>query len=225
MSLLDPDPPRASLRTRLDRLLLRAQRAVLRRRRLLAALLAAAAVWTGLGAVASPSLATVPVLVAARDLPAGTILAATDLVEVGFRPGTAPVGAVRSEVAVTGRSLAAPMTKGEPITLVRLVGADLAAALSGRRAVPVRLPDPGMVALLEVGDQVDLIAASPKDGSVSTVAVGVPVLALPDLDAEVGVTASGLPGRLVILGLTPTEIAPVTSATLSEFLTYTWSER
>ena len=205
--------------------MLRAQRAVLRRRRLLAALLAATAVWTGLGVVAPPTPATVPVLVAARDLPAGTLLTDADLVEIGFRPDTAPVGAARSEGAVTGRILAAPLMQGEPITLVRLVGADLAAAQPGRRAVPVRLPDPGMVALLEVGDQVDLIAASPKDGAVSTVAVGVPVLALPAPDQGTGATASGLPGRLVILGLTPTEIAPVAAAALSEFLTYTWSAR
>ncbi|MAS56800.1 MAG: hypothetical protein CMJ44_19645, partial [Pimelobacter sp.] len=115
---------------------------------------------------------------------------------------------------------------GEPVTAVRLVGADLARAHPGRRAVPVRLPDPGMVTLLEVGDLIDLLATDPEQGNVSTVAHAVPVLALPrDDEAGSGVTASGLSGRLVIVALAPAEVAPVTAAALRAFVTYTWSER
>ena len=165
-----------------------------------------------------------PVLVAARDLPAGTSLTAGDLASVRFRPGSAPSDVVPDADDVAGRLLAAPVTEGEPITSVRLLGADLAAAHPGLRAVPLRLPDPGMVALLEVGDQIDLVATDPEDGQVSTVAAGVPVLALPS-DPGGSVTASGLPGSLVVVGLAPGGIAPVASAVLRTFVTYTWSAR
>jgi Flp pilus assembly protein CpaB len=212
-------------RVRLDRARLRVRRAVLRRRRLLAALLTGVAVAAGLSATSSPTPATRLVLVAARDLPAGAVLAAEDLRQVGFRPGTEPSGALTDAAPLAGRLLAGPVGAGEPVTAVRLVGADLAAAQPGRRAVPVRLPDPGMVALLEVGDRVDLVAADPEDASVTTVARGVPVLALPAVDAGGSATASGLPGGLVVVGLTVAEVAPVTAAALRSFVTYTWSER
>lgn len=165
------------------------------------------------------------VLVAARDLPAGTTLATDDLVGVGYRPGTAPDGAVVDVGAAAGRLLAAPLSSGEPLTAVRLVGADLADAQPGRRAVPLRLPDPGMVALLRAGDVIDLVATDPQDGRVTTVAAGVPVLALPPNETGGATTASGLPGSLVVVGLTPAEVAPVASATLASFVTYTWSAR
>ena len=66
-------PPRDRL-GRLARLLRPVRRAVLRRRRLLAALLTAVAVASGVHAVAAPPPARVGVLVAARDLPAGSLL-------------------------------------------------------------------------------------------------------------------------------------------------------
>ena len=225
MSLFDPDPPLSSVRARLDRTLLRARRAVLRRRRLLAAGLVAVAVWAGLSATASPAPQTVPVLVAVRDLPAGTTLATGDVVSVGFRPDTAPSDVVADPAAVAGRLLAAPVTAGEPITAVRLVGADLAAAHPGLQAVPLRLPDPEMVALLEVGDRIDLVATVPEDGTASTIATGVPVLALPAPSPAATTTAAGLPGSLVVVGITREEVVAITSAALARFVTYTWSER
>ncbi|MDE0775939.1 MAG: SAF domain-containing protein [Nocardioides sp.] len=225
--LLDSsDGGRATARARLDRARWGVRRAVLRRRRLLAALLSAAAVWAGLSAASPEPEVTVPVLVAAHDLPAGVTIGPDDLETVAFRPGSEPSGAIGSVTDVAGRLLAAPLSTGEPVTAVRLVGADLARAHPGRRAVPVRLPDPGMVTLLEVGDLIDLIATDPEQGDVSTVAHAVPVLALPrDDEAGSGVTASGLPGRLVIVALAPAEVAPVTAAALRAFVTYTWSER
>lgn len=198
---------------------------MLRRRRLLAALLTCVAVGAGLSVASAPPVETEPVLVAARDLPAGVALSPDDVVSVEFRPGTVPGDAIGEAGGLVGRLLAAPVRSGEPITTVRLVGADLAATQPGRQAVPLRLPDPGMVALLEVGDLVDLIAADPEDGAVSTVASGVPVLALPADDEGGTAATSGLPGGLVVVGLTPAEVAPVASAALRSFLTYTWSDR
>ena len=152
------------------------RRAVLRRRRLLAALLTAVAVAAGLHAVAAPPPATVAVLVAARDLPAGAELEADDLVAAEFAPGSAP-----DDVAddPAGRILAAPVRRGEPVTDVRLVGPQLTEGLNDLTATPVRLPDAGMVGLLRVGDRIDLVAADPRGDGAETVAVDVPVLAIP----------------------------------------------
>src|SRR5690349_6837789 len=143
---------------RLVALLLPVRRAVLARRRLLAALLTAVAVAAGLHAATAPPPAEVAVTVAARDLPSGAVLTDADLRTVGFAPGSVPSGAVAE---AGGRTLAAPLRAGEPVTDVRLVGPALTEGYPGLAAVPVRLPDAGVAALLTVGDRIDLVAADP----------------------------------------------------------------
>ncbi|RIQ19477.1 SAF domain-containing protein, partial [Jiangella rhizosphaerae] len=69
-------------------------------RRLLAGGLAAAAVAFAIEAASPGAPATVDVVVAARDLPGGTVLAADDLTTAAFPPGAVPRGAVgRTEAA------------------------------------------------------------------------------------------------------------------------------
>lgn len=196
----------------------RVRRAVLRRRRPLAAACAAVAVVAGVTAASDPAPATVPVLVAAHDLPAGTVLDAADVTTAAFAEGSAPARLAADPV---GRVLAAPVTAGEPVTDVRLVGAGLAEGRPGLSAVPLRLPDPGMVALLRVGDVVDLVAADPQGGGATKVARATPVLALPAADDTQ--TGAGLPGRLVVVGLTETQVTEVAEAALTSFVTFTWA--
>ena len=194
------------------------RRAVLRRRRLIAALLTAIAVAAGVHAVAAPAPPTVPVLVAARDLPAGAEVAEADLETVRFAPGSEPGGAVADPV---GEVLAAPLRRGEPVTDVRLVGPELTVGQPGLTAVPMRLPDPGMVTLLDVGDRIDLVATDPQEGGASVVAADVPVLAIPEADDQT--SASGLPGRLVVIGAESDQVAPLAEASVRSFVTYTWA--
>ena len=195
------------------------RRAVLRRRRLIAALLAGTGVAAGIHAATGPAPPTVPVLVAARDLPAGAELAADDLATVRFAPGSEPAGTADDP---EGQVLAAPLRAGEPVTDVRLVGPDLTAGLPGRAAVPVRLPDPGMVALLDVGDHIDLLATDPQNGGATVVAADVPVLAVPGLADTT--TASGLPGRLIVVGAEAGEVDAIADAAVRQVMTYTWRE-
>jgi hypothetical protein len=197
------------------------RRAVLRRRRLLAGVLTAVAVAAGLHAVAAPPPATVPVLVAARNLPAGAELQAADLVSAEFAPGSAPDDLVDDPV---GRTLAAPLTRGEAVTDVRLIGAQLADGFDGLTATPVRLPDAGMVDLLRVGDHIDLVAADPRGTGAETVAVDAPVLAIPS-EAAGGPGTAGLPGRLVVVGIEDDEVDTVAAAAVGSFVTFTWSGR
>ena len=193
------------------------RRAVLRRRRPLAALLTAVAVTAGLQAAAGPGPSTVAVTVAARDLPAGAALAAGDLRTARFAPGSAPDGVVDDPV---GQVLAAPLRAGEPVTDARLVGPALTAGRPGLVAVPVRLPDPGLVGLLDVGDRIDLVATDPQDGGARVVADDVPVLAVPADDEAT--TSAGLPGRLVVVGAEPTQVPGLAEAVVRSVVTFTW---
>jgi len=196
------------------------RRAILRRRRLIAALLTGIAVAAGVHAVAAPAPPTEPVLVAARDLPAGAEIGTADLETVRFAPGSAPHGLADDPV---GQVLAAPLRRGEPVTDVRLVGPELTVGQPGLVAVPVRLPDPGMVALLDVGDRIDLVATDPQAGGASVVAADVPVLAIPSADDQA--SATGLSGRLVVVGAEDHQVAPLSDATVRSFVTFTWPGR
>ena len=202
-------------RERLGRLTRPVRRAVLRRRRPLAALLAAVAVAAGLHATAAPAAPSSGVLVAARDLPSGVVLTAGDLVRASYAAGTAPTGLAAAPV---GRTLAAPLRRGEPVTDVRLVGPGLARGHPGLSAVPVRLPDAAMVALLRVGDRIDLVAADPQGSGAHVVAGDVPVLALPAGRADADAASGALPGRLVVVGVPEDEVAPLADAAARYFL-------
>ncbi len=188
-----------------------------RRRRLIAAALAAGAVVAGVRAIAPPPPDTVDVLVAARDLPSGTLLDDNDLVARTYPAELAPPDA---SAAATGRVLAAPMGRGEVLTDVRVVGPALAAAAVGETVLPVRLPDPGMATLLRAGDRIDLVATDPGTGETTVVARDVTVLATPT-----GVPdgpAGGAGGALVVLSASSAGATAITSAALSQYLTVSW---
>ena len=194
------------------------RRTVLARRRLLAGLLTAVAVAAGLHAATAEPPPSVAVLVAAHDLPAGVVVGAQDVRRVGFAPDSVPEGLAREP---TGRTLAAPLRAGEPLTDVRLVGPALTDGYPGLVAVPVRLPDAGMAGLLRVGDRIDLVSADPQGRSAETIADGVPVLALPDTPTEVG--AAGLAGRLVVVGARSSDVARIADASARTFVTIAFS--
>lgn len=211
----------ASPRDRLGSTARTVRRAVLRRRRLLAALLTAVAVASGLHAATAPPPARVGVLVAAHDLAAGSVITPGDVTRHDFAPGSVPDGVAAHP---EGRTLAAPLRAGEPLTDVRLVGPALAASYPGLVAVPVRLPDAGMAGLLSVGDHVDLVAADPQGSGASVVAADVPVLALPAPAAdEAGSGVGALPGRLVVVGAEPGDVSAIADAAVRDFLTFAYS--
>jgi len=191
---------------------------VLARRRLLAALLTAVAVLVGFRAVAAPLPPAVPVTVAARDLPAGVLLREGDLRTVGFAPGTSPDGLAPDAV---GRVLASGVRRGEPITDARLVGPALAEGHPGRVAMPVRLPDAAMAGMLRVGDSIDLLGADPQGGPPGPVTDAALVLALPREPDDT--SADGLPGRLVVLGVTPSDVPDVAQASVTRFLAFSYA--
>ena len=100
----------------------------------------------------------VPVVVAARTLPAGHSLKDRDLEVRRWPAQLRPAGTAPVPGQLFGRRLAAPMQRGEPVTTVRLLGRDLAAGLGdGTVAVPISLPSAG-AAIVRAGDYIDVLA-------------------------------------------------------------------
>jgi len=157
----------------------------------------------------------VPVTVAARDLASGTVLTADDLAVRRYPAAVAPPASSSSAV---GRTLAAPVRAGEPVTDVRLVAPSLVAGYPGLVLMPVRLADAETVALLRVGDRVDVIAADPRHGEASAVAVDVPVVAVPSADPESSTGAAPLSGRLVVLAVAPSDVDRIAGASAGDLL-------
>ena len=158
-------------------------------------------------------------LTAARDLPAGTTLERDDLASVDYAAGTAPDGLADDAV---GRVLASPVRAGEPLTDVRLVGAPLAAAYPDAVALPVRLPDAGMAALLRVGDRIDLVAADPQGASARRGRLR-PRRRGAARRRTTEATSGALPGRLVLLAAPEAVREEVAQAAVTGFLTFTYS--
>lgn len=158
-------------------------------RRLAAIGLLVAAVLVGLrpdrvaGPVAPPP-PTTPVVVAARDLAAGSVLTGADLRTVPMPDAVLPAGAARSVAGLAGRVAAGPMRRGEPVTDARVVGPGLTAGLPvGSAAVPVRLAEPETATLVRAGDRVDVLGApvgpdGTGTGDAVEIATGVRVLAV-----------------------------------------------
>ncbi|WP_018683342.1 SAF domain-containing protein [Actinokineospora enzanensis] len=177
----------------------------LRPRRVLAVLLCAAA--TAL-ALRPPSPAE-PLLVATRVLAPGTALTAADVRVLRAPPDLRPEFALGDPLDAIGRVPAAAIGPGEPITRLRLVGAEntTATAGSGAAAVAIRLADPDVAGLLRPGVRVDVISADPggraavlaRDAAVVTVRPGRP----------------GEPGNLVVLALPRESATMVASAALA----------
>jgi Flp pilus assembly protein CpaB len=206
-------PPSADRRARLRRAV---RRTVLARRRPLAALCAGVAVLAGVQAVRPAGGATVAVPVAAHDLASGAVLSAGDLSTRRLPVGSAPDGL---ETHAVGRTLAGPMRRGEPVTDARVVTPALVAGYPGRVALPVRIADADVVGLLRVGDHVDLVAADPRSGTASYVAVDVPVVALPDPDEQrIGLSAGGVAGRLVVVAAVPSDVDGIAGAAATDLL-------
>jgi pilus assembly protein CpaB len=156
-----------------ERALAELRRALGWRRRLLSAGLLAGAMAVALQVLAPPPPATVPVLVAARDLAAGADLTRADLRVAHRPPASLPAGALTSQAAATGRPVSSAVRRGEVLTDVRLVGAGVLRGLGpGLVAAPVRVAEPGTAALVRPGDTVDVLAAAAGSSSDAGEATG-----------------------------------------------------
>jgi len=130
-------------------------------RRVAAVLCLALAAISALGTPDSPASQRRSLLVVtARPLEPGTVLAAGDLATIGWPDELLPTGAVRRAADVLGHTVAAAMTRGEPLTTARLLDTGMSAALKpGQVALTIGLAAGNQAAILQAGALVDLYAA------------------------------------------------------------------
>jgi pilus assembly protein CpaB len=161
----------------------------------------------------APGSARTPVVVTAVDLPAGRTVRAADLALRLWPPELVPAGAVRDPTTADGRVLVGAARAGEPITDVRLVGAGPAPG-GLAAAVPVRLGDAAVAALLVPGRRVDVVTLGQRSDQPVLLAEDAVVLAVLAEDPRVR-------GRLVIVSM-PRDIATrVAAASLADQVTIT----
>lgn len=179
-------------------------------RRLVSAALAAAAVLGCVGVARAPEGGPrATVVVAVRNLSAGHTLGPGDVVEQSRPAGFAPAQPLRAADQVSGRRLAGPVSAGEVLTQGRLLGRGLLAGRPAEEvAVHVAVADPGALAMLRPGDEIDLLLAATGD----VVASAATVLALSSTDGDssgVGLGAHSLTQDGVVLAVSPTVAARI----------------
>lgn len=177
-------------------------------RRVAAAVLAAAALVLALAP--QPAVSGAPVVVTTVDLPAGSTLRAEHLAVRQWPAALAPAGTVREIPVADGRVLVGAARAGEPLTDVRLAGVGLSSAGSaGATAVPIRLADAGVAAMLVPGSRVDVVTVGARTDEPVVLAAAATVLAvLPEYD--------GTSGRLVLVATAPGQAPRVAAASLTE---------
>ncbi len=137
------------------------------------------------------------VLVATRDLPAGSQLTDTDVELAPFPNELLPDGALSDTTESVGRTLTGALNTGSVLTTASILnGRDLGAA-AGERLVPFRVPDASTVQLLRVGDVISVVGSA-SDGSVIELASNVRVAALPAADSSSGLGSSESGGLVVV---------------------------
>ena len=121
---------------------------------------------------------TVPVAVAARALPIGSRLTASDVKLVAWPAGSPVTGALGSIEAAVDRGLLASVVENEPITMAKLAAAGSVAGLpsmitAGMRAISVKVDDVvGVAGFAVPGAHVDVVVSmSQGDESLARVVV------------------------------------------------------
>ncbi|GGL34584.1 SAF domain-containing protein [Phycicoccus endophyticus] len=169
-------------------------------RRLLAAACLGGAVLAGLHTLRPPEPPMVEVVVAARAVPAGSVLTAGDLA-VRSVPSTArqPAALARPRPAL-GRRLDAALAPGEALTRARLVPRTPAEGLpAGHVALHVTLADPAAAEVLAPGQPV---AVYPATGGAALARDGVVLAVDPPADeVALALTGGGSAARGVVLEL------------------------
>jgi pilus assembly protein CpaB len=139
---------------------------------LIVAILATFGVYRVLEATkASNKIATIPVVVAAKDMPEGVIVDRMALVVAQWPAGTQPAGAYTSVDSVAGRVTRVPVYKGEAMVPGRLApegtGAGLEVKITpGKRAYGIRINDVASLAgMVQPNSRVDIMVVmnDPKE--------------------------------------------------------------
>ncbi|WP_402467211.1 SAF domain-containing protein [Isoptericola aurantiacus] len=197
-----------------SRLLRRLRSAVWRSRFVLAAVCCGLAASVTVDALRPPAPPSRQVVVTARDVPAGTTLAAADVTTVSVAVELAPDDVLGDPGDVVGRTSAVPLPAGLPLHPGLVPGGGPASrAPEGSVVVAVRLAE---TSWLRPGDHVDLLAAD-DDGT----RLARRALVLPGVGSDAGGGAGGLldgaaptgtDSPVTLVAVDPDEAAAVSSA-------------
>jgi Flp pilus assembly protein CpaB len=165
----------------------------------------------------APAL-TSSVVVASRPLPAGHVVAGSDVRLASIPRDVVPSGAPHAADAIIGSALAVAVPEGLPL-VDSLLARDLVEGPPGTVVAAVRLADAAVATLLAPGTHIDVLAATEDGTPGRSLARGALVLAPPGLaDREPtgtgGLASSALVGGTaaevsspVLLAVTPDEAA------------------
>jgi pilus assembly protein CpaB len=116
--------------------------------------------------VATASVASQPVVVAAADLQLGAELKKDDLTVMQFPAGKAPEGTFAKPEEILGRGLIVPIVKNEPVLRAKLASKEAGSGLppvipEGMRAISVRVNEVvGVAGYVLPGNRVDVLATA-----------------------------------------------------------------
>jgi len=166
-------------------------------------------------------VATVPVVVAARALPVGTLLTKDD-VKIATWPAANPIpGASAGPDAVVGRGVVAPLQENDPITESKLASREAGAGLPptiavGMRALSISVNEVvGVAGFVVPGTHVDLLVTASREGDTMTRAVVSNLLVMASgTRYDQGQTRDGkpIPTSVVTLAVTPEDAERVALA-------------
>lgn len=191
-------------------------RAISWHRRKLAVLAAITAVLAGVNAASPPDPPTTTVQTATSSLTGGVALTAADVRPTDVPTSLVPERAVTDPADIVGQVLSGPVPQGRILTDVDLVSA---AASPGLVLAPLRLSDAGVVALLQAGDRVDILAADPQGGDAEVVAGRVRIATIPAERSASGIGGSvASDGALILVEVDPATAKLLARASVSASL-------
>ncbi len=159
-------------------------------------------------------------LVAAHDLAPGASLRQADVRVVQAPESLCPPGALTAAEQATGRVLAGAASRGEPVTRTRLVGRENSRLATGDPdavAVPVRLADPEVAALLMPGARIDVVTVPPEGGSQAVLLAADATVVTVRADEPAGTVQTGSqPGRLVVIAVPRESATRLASVSLGQ---------
>jgi len=127
--------------------------------------------------VAPQQLKTVRVVVAARDMPLGTLLRTPDVRMVNYPERDVPKGVVFDAKDAINRVLLFPINSNEPVTISKLSGTTSVEGVSstiepGYRAVSVQIIDvSGVAGLIQTNSRVDVLFTRPGTMAEATTSI------------------------------------------------------
>jgi hypothetical protein len=186
-------------------------RAVRRRRRLLSLLLAAVLAAIVVPGLLPASARTHGVLVAASDLPPGTVLAPADLQRVEVADSLVPADSTDAPEALMGLRLDGAVAEGEVLAPGRLGDAAQEPALDGLAVLVVPI-EPALLPRVAAGDDLALILSTTDPGRTRRIdAVVVEVPAAPAGQEAITGTAS-TEAREILVAVDPSRTGDIAHA-------------